>query len=173
MTARVSVEQVAGWQAVLDQFYTDPGLPAPVVALRSEAYAVLHFETAGRFFRLGQLEPAREQLRLAADCLPRVDTHWFLEWLAGTANDPRTPDPLGLISAVLDSLPARLSSLRRLRRRAFGRYHTAAVFSCYFSGRPDSAHPHLWPAVTGDPAVLANPGFLRIALQILARRRVS
>ncbi len=171
MTAQVSAEQVAGWQAVLDQFFAAPGLPAPVAALRPEAYAVLHFETAGRFFRLGQVDEAREQLRLAAASHPRVEAEWFLEWLAGTANDPRTLHPLDLISTVLDSLPPELAHFRRLRRRAVGRYHTAAAFSRFFSGQPAGARPHLWPAVAGDPAVLSNPGFLRMALQTLTRGR--
>ena len=171
MTARVSPQQVQGWLAVLNKFFADPELPADVRALEAEAYAVLHYETAGRYYRQGALAPAQHHLDQAIRTCPALDEEWLLEWIAGTALDPRTPAPGQFIDQVFDNLTAEARGLRSLRRRAHARYHAAAAFSAYHSHDLKKTRQHLWPALRGDPGLIRNRGLVRIAIQSLFRHR--
>lgn len=172
LTAQVNPRQVQDWLAVHNKFFSMPGLPPDILALEAESLAVLHFETAGRYFRSGSFEAGAEHLRSGV-CppAPRVRAHWFLEWLAGTALDPRTPDPESLMDAVFDHLPEEAGYLRRLRRNARGHFHVAATFSEYNNHNGAAVSRHLWPAIRGEPAVLLNPGFLSILLKTVTGRR--
>ena len=169
MTAGIHPGQVQGWLAVLDKFFADPELPAGIQALEAEAYSVLHYETAGRYYRAGAIEPAQHHLDQAMRACPSVDEEWLLEWIAGTVLDPRTRNPSRLIDLIFDNLTAEATALRSLRRRAHGRYHTAAAFSAYQRRDLKKVREHILPAVRGDPSIMRNRGFLRIAIQSLFR----
>jgi len=171
MTARVNPQQVQGWLAVLNKFFADPELPADVRALEAAAHAVLHYETAGRYYRQGALAPAQHHLDQAIRTCPALDEEWLLEWIAGTALDPRTPAPGQFIDQVFDNLTAEARGLRSLRRRAHARYHAAAAFSAYHSHDLKKTRQHIWPALRGDPGLIRNRGLVRIAIQSLFRHR--
>jgi hypothetical protein len=64
---------------------------------------------------------------------------------------------------MFDNLPPEAGTLSSLRRRALGRYHAAAAFSAYRSGRPEQIRRHILPALRGEPAMLRNRGFLRVS----------
>lgn len=170
MTASVSPKQVAGWLRVLDKFFADPDLPPEVKALEAEAHSILHYETAGRYFRDGAFVMACDHLRQAARLYPSPDVEWLLEWIAGTALDPRTRQQEHFINMVLDHLVVAPEVIRTLRRRAHGRYHTAAAFAASNSRDWRQARKHIVPALVGDPAIIRNRGFLRVALASLLGR---
>ncbi|MCB9450365.1 MAG: glycosyltransferase [Anaerolineaceae bacterium] len=166
MTAQVSLEQSASWTGLLDKFFATPNLPEHLLALKGEAYAVLHYETAGRCYRAGQTELAEDHLKAALALYPQVQAEWLLEWVAGTALDSRTTRPeafMRWVSAILKGQG------QDLGRRLPGRYHTAAIFAAYQSRRFDRIRAHIIPALLADPAVLRNRGFLRIALESFVR----
>jgi glycosyltransferase involved in cell wall biosynthesis len=167
MTASISPAQVRGWLAGLDKFFADPNLPDDIRALEAEAYSVLHYETAARYYRTGQIEQGQQHLGQAISTGPALDEEWLLEWIAGTALDPRTHHPDQFIDLLLDNLSPEASSLRSLRRRAHGRYHTAAAFSAYRSHNLKRARAHILPALREDPLVIRNRGFVRIAVESL------
>jgi teichuronic acid biosynthesis glycosyltransferase TuaG len=167
MSAQVNREQVEGWQASLDRFFSDPDLPNDIRALKAEAYSVLHYETAGRYYRQGTIELAQSHLRQAIHTCSSLDEEWLLEWIAGVALDPRTDVPGQLIDLIFDNLPPEATTLRSLRRRARGRYHAAAVFSAYSRHALDKVRQHILPALKEDPSILRNRGFVRIAMQSL------
>jgi glycosyltransferase involved in cell wall biosynthesis len=170
MTANVNPQQVQGWLAVLAKFFADPELPADVKALEAEATSVLHYETAGRYYRDGAIELAQHHLNQAIRTCPSLDQEWLLEWIAGTALGPRTHSPDQFIDLVFDNLTPEAVTLRPLRRRAHGRYHTAAAFSAYRSHDLRKARAHILPALRADPSIIRNRGFLRIAIQSLLGR---
>ena len=166
LTASVDAGQETAWRRGLDHFFALPAVPAEVRALRPRIESVLHFETVGRYLRVGAVDAARRHLVAAFDCAP-VDPDWFLEWVAGTALDPRTPDPRAFIAAAFDQLPPVATALRRLRRRAIGRYHAAAFFAAMKQRDAARARPHIIPALWHDPHLLTNRGFLRSILRAL------
>lgn len=166
MTAQVTPEQSASWTGLLDKFFATPGLPEHFRALKPEAYAVLHYETAGRCYRAGQTELAERHLSAALEANPAVRPEWLLEWIAGTALDSRTRHPAEFIRWAGHLLKNKGMDLGR---RAQGRYHTAAAFAAYQSRRFDRIRPHIIPALTADPSMLLNRGFLRIALESFVR----
>jgi glycosyltransferase involved in cell wall biosynthesis len=171
MTANVSPKQVQGWLAVLEKFFADPELADDIRALEAEAYSILHYETAGRYYRDGAIELAQHHLRQAIRTCPSLDKEWLLEWIAGTALDPRTRDPDQFIGLVFDNLPPEATTLRSLRRRAHGRYHIAAAFAAYGSHDLKKVREHILPALREDPFIIWNRGFLRIAIQSLFGQR--
>lgn len=163
MTAAVNPAQAQGWLAGLEKFFAAAGLPESVRLLRREATAILHFETAGRYLRAGQSAAAGEHLRLALGLWsPHAD--WFLEWAAGTALDPRTPNPQVLITAIFAVLPDEAAGLHALRQRAIGRMHTSSVFAAIQSRNYHRARCHLLPALRLDPAAWRNRGFWKAML---------
>ena len=167
MTANVSPEQVQGWLACLDKFFADPELPDDIRALETEAYGVLHYETAGRYFRQGAIELARHHLLSAVRTCPSLDMEWLLEWVAGLALDPRTEEPGQLIDLVFDNLTPEVAHRGPLRRRAHGRYHAAAAFSAYKSRDLARVRRNILPALRGDLSFAWNRGFVRLAMQSL------
>jgi glycosyltransferase involved in cell wall biosynthesis len=167
MTSAISPRQVASWGAGLDKFFQAPGLAPEICALEYEARAVLHFETAGRYYRAGQADAGREQLATGLRLHPAVSGDWLLEWVAGTALDPRTGDPFGLIERIGAHLEVELGGEGRWRRRAYGRYHTAACFAAAAGRDWARVRRHLAPALRADPALWRNRGFWRIAVRAL------
>lgn len=170
MSAGVSPRQVASWQSGLDKFFGRPDLPPAVRALAAEARAILHYETAGRYYRRGEVAAAQAQLREALRLIPDPERGRLLGWLIGTALDPRTTDPIGLIELVCATLPAELAA-RLPRRAARASYHIACAFAAGQRHDFAAARPHLWPAISGRPEILANRGFLRLALAALLAQR--
>jgi len=170
MTANVNPEQVRGWLAVLEKFFADPDLPRDVRALEAEAYAVLHYETAGRYYRVGEIQMAQRHLRQALRTCPALDREWFLDWVAGTALDPRTSEPEEFIDRVFDNLIPEAVHLAPLRRRARGRYHAAAAFSASAGQDHRKVRRHVLPALAADPSLARDCGFLKIATQSLMKR---
>ena len=170
MTAHVTPRQVQAWQACLTKFFADPDLPDDIRALEPEVYCILHYETAGRYYRVGAVDQAQHHLRQAIHTCTSLDEEWLLQWIAGTALDPRTRCPERFIDRVFDNLPAEAIALRPLRRRAHGHYHAAAAFSAYQSHRFREAIDHILPAVRGDRSIIRNRGFLRVAIQSLLER---
>jgi glycosyltransferase involved in cell wall biosynthesis len=169
MTANTSPEQVQAWLASLDKFFADPDLPDEIRALEGEAYSILHYETAARYYRAGQIELGQDQIRKAILRRPEMDSQWLLEWIAGSALDPRTSDPGRFINLLFDNLPPEATNLRTLRRRAHGRCHTSATFKAYQSHQFKQVRRHILPALIGDPATIRNRGFMRIAAESLFR----
>lgn len=169
LSSRVSTNQVQTWLGSLDRFFADPDLPDDIRALEGEAYSILHYETAARYYRAGQIDLAKEQVRLAMLRCPTMDKEWLLEWIAGSVLNARTDEALQLLDVIFDNLPTEATTLRSLRRRAYGRYHTTAAFLNYQNRRVSDVRPHILPALRGDPAIIWNRGFVRIVLQSLLR----
>jgi glycosyltransferase involved in cell wall biosynthesis len=167
MTATISPEQVQGWLTSLDKFFAAPDLPDDIRALEREAHSFLHLETAGRYYRVGAIERAQHHLRQAIRTCPSLDEEWLLEWIAGTALDPRTHSPEQFIDLVFDNLIPEAVILGLLRCRAHGRYHTAVAFSAYHSRDFKRVREHILLALRGDPSIIRNRGFIRIAMQSL------
>jgi glycosyltransferase involved in cell wall biosynthesis len=167
MTASVTAAQIEGWKATLVGFFEDPEIAEEIRALKPRAYSVMHFETAGRYFRTGDIKPAREQLRAAVRAYPTVDKEWILEWIAGTAQDPRTRDPHEFIDRVCDHVVPEAQGNWPSRRQAHARAHVAAAFAAHASRNTARVRRHLLPAIWLDPSILRNRGFIRIAVDAL------
>jgi len=155
--------------ARLDKFFADPALPDDVQALEAEAYSALHYEFAAKYYHAGEIETGRHHLRMAISACPPLasDEQWLLEWIAGYALGPGVEQPHRLIDSIFDHLPPEATTLRSLRRRAHGRYHVAAAFLADQAHQPRQARPHILPALKGEPAMVWNRGFMRLALRSL------
>jgi glycosyltransferase involved in cell wall biosynthesis len=169
ITGSADLRQVQSWLASLDKFFADPDLPDEIRALEGEAHSVLHYETAARYYRSGQIELAQDQIRKAILRHPEMDRQWLLEWVAGSALDPRTSDPRRFVDLLFDNLPPEATNLHPLRRRAHGRCHTSAAFRAYQHRQFKQVRRHIFPALIGDPDAIRNRGLMRIAAESLFR----
>lgn len=149
----------------LDKLFARPDLPDHIRALMGEAYAVMHYEFGAKCYHVGDIESAQEHLRQAIALCPALSENreWLLEWIAGYAHGPRVETPMQFIDALFAHLPPEAVTLKGLKRRAKGRYHVAAAFRDHWGRRYKGARAHIVPAITGDPSILRNRGFLRIA----------
>lgn len=155
--------------ARLDKFFADPELSDDIKALEAEAYSVLHYEFAAKYYHASKVDLGRDHLRKAISTCPSLasDKEWLLEWIAGYALGPHVEEPHRLIDAIFDNLPTEATTLRSLRHRVHGHYHTAAAFSAYQTRQFRKVRSHILPALRGDPSVIRNRGFVRIAMQSL------
>jgi GT2 family glycosyltransferase len=169
LTAGVSPQQVQEWGAGLEKFFSDPTLPPSTRAIEPEVRSILHYETASRFFRDGAIEVAQEQLRQAIQAYPQMNAEWLLDWVSGSALDPRTNNPIQFLETIFNNLVPEATNLRGLRRRAFGRYHVAATFAAHDKGNKTEVRQHFLPAIKNEPSAIFNRGFIRIVLESLVR----
>lgn len=169
MTAGVNAAQIAAWMKALDHFFSSPGLPSEISAMRDEACAILHFETAGRYFRTYAIHEAQHHLNQGVKHFGRLDSQWFLNWLAGTALDPRTENPRQFIDLVLNSFHSEMHGLKPLRRKAHAQFHAAAAFSAYQAQTYKQVHQHAWQAIRNRPALLFNRGLMKIMVSSYTR----
>lgn len=155
--------------ARLDKFFATPGLSDEIKAIKPEAYAAILYEYGAKYYRLGEVELAKEHIRKALAMCPTLaqDRDWLLNWIGGYTSGPEIDDPTRLINFIFSNLPAEATTLRTLRRRAQGRYHTAAIFSAHQNKHPETARHHILPAIIGDPSILSNRGFLHVTLESL------
>ncbi|MCS6881930.1 MAG: glycosyltransferase [Oscillochloridaceae bacterium] len=167
ITGRVDPRQIASWQMHLARFFADTTLPSAIKALEDEAYAILHYETAMRYFRICQIDKAQEHLRQAWRRCPTLAQQRILDCIVGAALDPRTDDARALLDRVFAHLPEEVLHLRRLRDRVYGRYHVGMVFLYHQRRQRRHARRHLVAALRGEPQIVWNRGFLSIALRSL------
>jgi glycosyltransferase involved in cell wall biosynthesis len=157
----------------LDKFFANPELPEDIKALKPEAYAAILYEYGAKYYRLGEVELAKEHIQKAVLMCPTLaqNEDWLLNWIGGYTSAPEIENPTHLIDFIFSNLPTEATTLRTLRRRAHGRYHTAAIFSAHQSKHPETARHHILPAIMGDPRILWNRGFLRVTLESLFAKR--
>lgn len=167
ITGRVDPRQIASWQAHLARFFADPTLPPAIKALEAEAYAILHYETAMRYFRICRIDQAQEHLRQAWQRCPTLADERVMDCIVGAALDPRTDDAGALLDRVFACLPEEVLHLRRLRDRVYGRYHVGMVFLHHQRRQRRQARRHILAALRGEPRIVWNRGFLSIALRSL------
>jgi len=167
ITAGVDPRQIRSWQMHLARFFADPALPPAIKALEAEAYAILHYETAMRYFRISRIAEAQEHLRQAWQRCPTLEEERILDCIVGAALDPRTDDPEALLDRVFAHLPADLPGLRRLRQRVHARYHIGMIFLHHQRPQRRSMPRHILAALRGEPRIVWNRGFLRIVLRSL------
>ncbi len=157
--------------ARLDKFFSTPNLAVDVQQLKPEAYSRLHYISAARFFRAGQAEAGREHLRLATVIYPPLaaDEQWLMEWASGFALSRHTPDAEHFLDCLFDNLPNEATTLTTLRRKVTAQYHTGAIFQAW-PHSPKNINRHIWPALTENPQIITNRGFLSIVFQSLFRQ---
>lgn len=157
--------------ARLDKFFSAPNLAVDVQQLKPEAYSRLHYISAARFFRAGQAEAGREHLRLATTVYPPLaaDEQWLTEWASGFALSRHTPDAERFLNCLFDNLPTEATTLTTLRRKVTAQYHTGAIFQAW-PHSPKNINRHIWPALTENPQIITNRGFLSIVFQSLFRQ---
>ena len=168
LSAKVS-HQVQYEFARLDKFFANPDLPSDVKALEAEAYAVLHYDAAGGYYQVGEIEQGQAHLRQAIEICPAISSgeEWLLDWLIHLALHYRTDAPDQFMNILFDNLPPEATTLRSLRQRAYGYYHTASVFSKYAGGQLKEIRQHILPALLGNPTIIRNRGFISISLRSL------
>lgn len=153
--------------ARLDKFFAQPDLPTAVLALKEQAYAILHYEFASKYFHQDDMNKGQEHIRQATNLCPALaqDADWLVEWLSAYALSPGVADARQFIDTVLAHLPPSATTLARLRRRLYGHVHIAAAFQAYHNQQYQRIRPHILPAIFWYPRALLNRGFLRIMYQ--------
>lgn len=154
----------------LDNFFATSDLRPEVHALQAQAYAILYYEYAAKYFNLGEIEKGQEYLRQAIlRCPPLAeDEDWLVEWLAAYALSPSVAEARPFLDTVLAHLPPEAVTLARLRGRLYGHWHIAAAFQAYQNQQYRAIRGHILPALRWYPRVLFNRGFLRIIYQAWA-----
>jgi len=150
--------------ARLNAFFARPDLRTEVRDLKSQAYAILTYEFATKYFHQGDVIKGRDYLQRATALCPALaeDADWLVAWLAAYALSPGVADARQFLDTVLDHLPPEATTLARLRPRLYGHVHIAAAFQAYHNHQYQRVRPHILPAIRWYPRVLFNRGFLRI-----------
>lgn len=154
----------------MESFFAMPDLRPEVRALQAQAYAILYYEYAAKYFNLGEIDKGQEYLRQAILRCPALaeDEDWLVEWLAAYALSPSVSRARPFLDTVLAHLPPEAVTLARLRRRLYGHLHIAAAFQAYHNQQYRAIRGHILPALCWYPRVLFNRGFLRIIYQAWA-----
>lgn len=157
---------------LLDKYFARDDVPPDIRRLEAQARAVVYYNAAVRYFYTGRIAQGQQCIREAMRLCPELsnDKNWLLMWLGGYANDAEVQAPEQMLAAVMDNLPPEATTLRSLRRAAFGSYHVAALFTAYENNRLDDVWPHIWPAIRDYPEILLNRGFLSICAQSVKKR---
>jgi glycosyltransferase involved in cell wall biosynthesis len=158
--------------AMLDKIYAGQPVPAPLAAVKDEAYAIAYYEAAARYYRTHQTDLGKDRLEKAIQRCPKLasNTQWLTSWVAFNAMSPRTANPRFFMDAVFGNLPSNASTLRRIQNTAYGNYHIQSAFQAYRQQRYKDVVPHLWPGMRGNPEILRNRGFLSLSIKSLLRR---
>lgn len=103
--------------AILDRVFADRQLPADVVALKEQVYAMGLFWLSCRYYATGHWEDARRNLTESLTLRPQLLEHPedLLQLLCNGASDPRVANPVKFITDVLEHLPPEADSLRAYR----------------------------------------------------------
>ena len=158
MSNFVQPKQIDDWHLVLDRFFSKQPLPDSIIQIKPKAYSVLHFETAGRYFRAGNIEKGQDQMREAMSHDPEIDQEWFLNWLAGTAQDARTKEPIQFVNSIFDNLIPEMEKFRALRTKGMAQYFMASAFSAFQSAQYCKSVSCALNAIYHHPPNLRNKG---------------
>ena len=148
--------------------YSDPQLPSLLGEVRDEVFAVIHLNRSAKYYLAGEFELGRHHLHQMVDFYNKtieLKTDWLIDWMVHLAFETQNGKPYQFIDWIFDNLPAQTTTLQPLRRRAHGRYHTAAAFAAYQKQQKKEVRRHILPALWGDPAIIRNRGFLSISLR--------
>lgn len=150
---------------VLDNFFSDASLSAPVLHLREQAYARVYLREAPREFRFGQIEDARSDLVAAVRLDPGLmdlGGQQIFQALVAHAAHPLTPDPIVYIETAFGNLPSDMNVLRRRRREAHSATAMARFFTAHTNRDWSAVRRSFVRGVSLDPSWLCNRGVLAI-----------
>ena len=152
--------------ARLEKFFNRKDLDAEIMEIKPLAFSLIHFEYCAKYYNIKNLPEGQKHLRLAIKTCPQQikNSDWVLEWLAGYSLDPAVENPENFINNFFSNLPKEAESIKKLQKKALGRYHTAVIFNSYKSHDLASVKAHLIPAIRYDPKCLLNKGFLKIGI---------
>ena len=158
--------------ARLEKFFKRTDLDKAIMEMKSIAFSLIHFEYSAKFYNNKNLSEGKKHLRLAIKTCPQLikNTNWILEWLAGYSLDPAVENPKDFIKYVFFNLPEEAESIKKLQKRALGRYHLAAVFNSYKNHDRAAVKAHLFQALKYEPKCLLNKGFIKIGIVTLINR---
>lgn len=92
---------------ILERVFSDPRLPAEVLAMKTQAYFNQRFWLSCRYYTIGKWEDAQRNLQEAVALCPDllVRTSDLLHLFCTNALDPRVGEPVKFINDVFDHLP--------------------------------------------------------------------
>jgi glycosyltransferase involved in cell wall biosynthesis len=141
---------------ILDRVFSDPQLPADVVAVKEQAYGAWRFWISCRYYATGRWDDARRNLEGALALRPQLLNHLvdLVQPLCDEALSLRVTDPLQFVADVLDHLPVGAYDLRRCRSHLLGRVYVGLALRNYGVGNIADAKRELAEAVALDPTIL-------------------
>ncbi len=149
-----------GMFAALDKVFHDPRLPEPLHAIQDSVYSRMHFEMSARYYMSHDWEGGNRSLIRFFDMKPALlhqpEALWqyFME---NIIKNPRLVDPVSLIAAIFEHLPAALQPVQSYRSRFSAYAHIFQAFVSYSLNRTKDAQSHLEQAVEGYPPILQDP----------------
>ena len=152
--------------ARLEKFFNRKDLDVTIMEIKPLAFSLIHFEYCAKYYNIKNLSEGQKHLRLAIKTYPQQikNSDWVLEWLAGYSLDPAVENPEYFIKNFFSNLPKEAESIKKLHKKALGRYHIAAIFNCYKNHDLASVKAHLIQAIRYEPKCLLNKGFLKIGI---------
>lgn len=157
--------------SLLEKIYDIQPVPAELLAIKDEAYAVAYYENAARYFRTGEASEGRDRLRKAIAASPKLaaDEAWLRDWVSFNAMSPRTQNVTKFVETLFANLPSEAQTLRRMQKRLLANLHVAMTFDAYRSQRYREVLPHALAGLRGNWGVLQNRGFVSIFLRSMLR----
>jgi hypothetical protein len=144
--------------AVLDKLFSDPRLPADVVAVQPEAYGNTHLWLSWRYYDARMWDDAQRNLANALTLLPQPLTtlEVLQESICGDALSVRVGEPVEFVLDLLEHLPLCAARLRRYRTRLLAHIHVGLALRNYARGNIKQAKQEIENAVSLRPALLQH-----------------
>jgi hypothetical protein len=146
-------------QAIFDQVFTHPKLPAELSAGKAQISSSLRLWIACLYYARACWEDAQRNLSQALELYPRIldDQERFLDKLSDAALSGCVDDPFQFIDGMLDHLPPAAGALTSHRRCLIGRVYVRLALASYGCGRIVKAQRQLADAISLYPAGLQRP----------------
>jgi len=154
-----------GMVTMLEKLFSQPCLPAEIMALRDRAYANVYLNAAARAYAAGAVEEGKAWLTNAVELNPALlkgNPPRVLDSLASFALNPLAGDADAFMDMLMSNLPERDGIPRWSRRKARGLLHAVAAFEHYQRQAYKSVVREAISALSLDPSWLRNRGLISI-----------
>jgi hypothetical protein len=158
----------AGMITMLDKLYSQPDLPAEIIALRNQAYANVYLNAAARFYAIGAEDEGKSCLATAVRLDPALleqDPPRVYSSLASFALTPLVEDSEAYIDALFSNLPVDAGLPDWSPRRARGLVWAVAAFEAMQRQQYGAAVRNAFSAARHDMRWLRHKGLLSISRQ--------
>lgn len=169
--------QAVEWSSnrILEDFFTNPALPAEIKPMKGEAHAQACLFLAFSYYATASIADAQRCLLRAWREHPRwhMQPNAMLDALLDYSLYMHMADLESFAGMVMDHLPAELQALRAREASWLSHIHLLQAFRQYDRGEIDAGRAHFEKALNADPALVGKRNEFAILLRKFALQAVT